>query len=110
MVNLEELFQMEGVTAIARMDDMGRIVDWKAKGAVSPQLKEDFAKTIAGIIASLIQVAREAPRNWTPLHGFAFSGGDMMFIVVGKDAVIAETTKIKADKIFQAFGIFGHPK
>jgi roadblock/LC7 domain-containing protein len=105
MVQLDELFQLDGVTAIAKLDDMGRIVDWKAKGVVSHDLKEAFGSFTASTVAMLEQMARVAPRNWSPRRYWIFSGGDMTMIATGQNAAIIETAKADMASIFKMFGI-----
>ncbi len=83
MISLDELFETEGVTAIARLDDLGRIVDWKAKGAISHDLMETTSNFLAAVTATLQQEARIAARNWSPLRSWTYSGGDMTLIVYG---------------------------
>jgi roadblock/LC7 domain-containing protein len=107
---LDELFQMEGVTAVAKLDDMGRIVDWKARGVVSPEMKEETSKEISEVVSIFISGARNRPRNWLPLHGLAYSGGDMTMIIKGENAVIVETAKVEMDKIFRLLGMLGYGK
>lgn len=107
---LEELFQMEGVTAVAKLDDMGRIVDWKAKGAVSPEMKEETSRELSAVVSILVSGAHNRPRNWTPFHGIAYSGGDMTMIVKGEKAVIVETEKVDMDKIFKLLEMLGYRK
>ncbi len=105
MVQLDELFQLDGVTAIAKLDDRGRIGDWKAKGMVSPDLKDAFGKLISETLTMLEQMARIAPRNWSPRSYWVFSGGDMTMIASGQNAVIIETAKADMNSIFNLFGI-----
>lgn len=110
MVSLEELFEMEGVTAIAQLDDMGRIVDWRAKGVVGPELKEATNKFLTSVTALLDQEARVAPRNWHPRRSWTYSGGDMTMIVSGNQAIVIETAKADIDIISRAFGMACYPK
>jgi roadblock/LC7 domain-containing protein len=105
MVQLDELFQLDGVTAIAKLDDMGRIVDWKAKGAVSHDLKEAMGTFINSIMTLMEQQARVAPRNWHPRRYWVYSGGDMTMIAAGQNAAIMETAKADMNSIFNMFGI-----
>jgi roadblock/LC7 domain-containing protein len=110
MVSLEELFEMEGVTAIAQLDDMGRIVDWRAKGVVGPELKEAANKFVTSVTALLDEQARVAPRNWHPRRSWMYSGGDMTMIISGNQAIIIETAKADVDIISRAFGMACYPK
>lgn len=110
MDSLDELFEMEGVTAIARLDDMGRVVDWKAKGIVSSELKEAASNFLTSVTSLLDQQARVAPRNWHPRRSWTYSGGDMTLIVSGNQAIIIETAKADVDIISKAFGMACYPQ
>jgi roadblock/LC7 domain-containing protein len=110
MVSLEELFELEGVTAIAQLDDLGRIVDWRAKGVVGPELKEAMNNFSTAVTSLLDEQARVAPRNWHPRRSWTYSGGDMTLIVSGNQAVIIETAKADVDIISRAFGMACYPK
>ncbi len=107
MVNLEELFQLDGIIAVAKLDDMGRIVDWKAKGNVDPAVKDQMSKMNMEINALFANLARDAPRNWSPRKALIYSGGDMTMIAAGGAAATAETKNVNFEKLFKAFGILG---
>jgi roadblock/LC7 domain-containing protein len=104
---LEELFQLDGVTAIAKLDDMGRIVDWKAKGVVDPEMMRETSKGLEEIISLFVQGARDRPRNWIPWRSMTYSGGDMTAIAAGKDLVVVETAKVDMDKILKTMNVLG---
>jgi roadblock/LC7 domain-containing protein len=110
LVNIDELFQLDGVIAVAQLDDMGRISDWKAKGVVDPEVKEHTSKLITDITAMFREFAREAPRNWSPTRALIYNGGDMTLIAAGTAAVTVETKKVNFEKLFKAFGILGYSK
>jgi roadblock/LC7 domain-containing protein len=104
---LEELFQLDGVTAIAKLDDMGRIVDWKAKGVVDPEMMRATSKGLEEIISIFVQGARERPRNWIPWRSMTYSGGDMTAIANGENLVVVETAKVDMNHILKAMSIPG---
>ncbi len=110
MDSLDELFEMEGVIAIARLDDLGRVVDWKAKGAVSPELKEATNNFLTSVTSLLDQQARLAPRNWHPRRSWTYSGGDMTLIVSDNKAIVLENAKADANIISKAFGMTCYPQ
>jgi len=111
LVNTEELFQLDGVIAVAKVDDMGRIVDWKAKGVVDPEIiKERTSKMLMEITSMFREFAREAPRNWSPTRALIYSGGDMTLIAAGTEAVTVENKKVNFEKLFKVFGILGFGK
>ncbi len=111
MVNTDDLFQVDGVIAVAKLDDMGRIVDWKAKGIVDPEIvKEHTSKMLMEITSTFREFAREAPRNWSPTRALIYSGGDMTLIAAGTAAVTVETKNVDFKKLFKIFGILGYSK
>ena len=107
MVNIDELFQLDGIIAVAKLDDMGRVVDWKAKGIVDPVVKDHMSKLNMEINALFNNIAREAPRNWNPRKALIYSGGDMTMIAAGGAAATVETKNVNFEKLFKAFGILG---
>ncbi len=107
LVNLEELFQTDGVIAVAKLDDMGRITDWKAKGVVNPELTKGISTMSAEVDALFTQFARNAPRNWSPRRAWIYTGGDMTMIASGGAAVTVENKKENFEKLFKIFGLFG---
>lgn len=110
MAILDELFQIDGVTAVGTIDDVGRIMDWKAKGVVSHEVKEATSKFMASVVSMFNQEARLAPRNWSPRRSWTFTGGDMVLIVVATQFVAAETAKVDLEKLFKICGIFAKPE
>ena len=105
MAILDELFQMDGIIAVGTIDDMGRIVDWKAKGYVSQEAEETTGKFMASMVSLFSQEARLLPRNWSPRRSWTFRGGDMTLIVVGSQFVTAETAKVNLEELFKVCGI-----
>jgi len=106
MANLDELFQMEGIVAVAKIDDMGRIVDWKAKGVVTPEVKEATSKLVGELISISSNIARIAPRDWQPWHSWIYSGGEMIMIVHGDNAITFEAAKTDINKVLKTLGVF----
>ena len=107
MVNTEELFQLEGIVGVAKLDDMGRIIDWKAKGVTDPESVKHLSKIMTDVNALFVNFAREAPRNWSPNRAFIFNGGEMTLIAAGDSGVTVENKKVNFEKLFKVFGILG---
>jgi roadblock/LC7 domain-containing protein len=107
LVNTDELFQLDGIIAVTKLDDLGRIVDWKAKGAVDPETKEHMSKLMMEVDALFEKLAREAPRNWSPRRALIYSGGEMTLIAAGGSAVTVENKKVNFEKLLKVFGILG---
>jgi roadblock/LC7 domain-containing protein len=107
LVNMDELFQLDGIIAVAKLDDMGRIVDWKAKGIVDPVIKDHMSKMNMEINALFANLAREAPRSWNPRKALIYSGGEMTMVAAGGVGVTVETKNVNFEKLFKVFGILG---
>jgi roadblock/LC7 domain-containing protein len=107
LVNIDELFQLDGVVGVAKLDDMGRIIDWKAKGMVDPVIKDHMSKMNMEMNALFANLAREAPRNWSPRKALIYSGGEMTMIAAGGAAATVETKNVNFEKLFKVFGILG---
>ncbi len=105
MANIDELFQMEGVVAVAKVDDMGRIVDWKAKGVVTPETKEATSKLMSQLLSISNEIGRTAPRNWNPWHTWIYYGGEMILVVHGDGAVTLEAGKTDMNKVLETLGM-----
>jgi roadblock/LC7 domain-containing protein len=105
MVNIDELFQMDGVVAVGKIDDMGRIVDWKAKGVVSPEVKDATSKVVSELLSISNGIGRTAPRNWLPWHTWIYYGGEMIMVVHGDSAVTFEAAKTDMNKVLEKMGM-----
>jgi roadblock/LC7 domain-containing protein len=106
MASIDELFQMEGVVAVAKIDDVGRIVDWKAKGVVTPEIKEAMAKLVGELLSVSNEIGRIAPRTWQPWRSWIFSGGEMIMILHGDNAITFEAAKTDINKVLKTLGMF----
>lgn len=105
MAKIDELFQMDGVVAVAKIDDMGRIVDWKAKGVVTPEVKDATSKLVAELLSISNGIARTAPRNWQPWHSWIFYGGEMIMLLHGENVVTFEAAKTDMNKVLENIGM-----
>lgn len=115
MVTMDELFQMDGINAVGQIDDLGRIVDWKAKGIVDHETKEatsKFSEAITSLIDQEARIVEEQVRqaNWRPRRGWIYSGGDMTVIAAGNYFLVVDNDKVNLDKLFGIFGLFGRGK
>jgi roadblock/LC7 domain-containing protein len=110
MAILDELFQLDGIIAVGTIDDRGRIKDWKAKGVITPEVRESMDKFMTSAVALVDQEARILPRNWSPRRSWTFSGGDMVLIVAGGQFVTAETGKVDLERLLRICGILPQTK
>ncbi len=112
MVTMDELFKMHGIDAVGQIDDLGRIVDWKAKGIVDHETKEAtsrFSESITSLIDQEARIVDEQVKkaNWHPRRGWIYAGGDITVIAAGDYLLVADNKRADMDKLFGIFGLFG---
>jgi roadblock/LC7 domain-containing protein len=105
MATLDELLSIDGVVAAGEFSADGKLVDYKAKMEMSPEMAAMTAQfcatvtmmfnTLAGAFSQLSQM------NWVPQQGWAYSGGDWTVAVGGNKGVFIETAKADFNKLFE---------
>lgn len=106
MATLDELLTMPGVMAAGEFSADGKLVGYKAKMEMSPELAATTAQfcatvtmmfnTLAGAFTQLSKM------NWVPQKGWAYSGGDWTVAVGGNRGVFVETARADFNKLFEA--------
>jgi roadblock/LC7 domain-containing protein len=104
MATLDELLSIDGVAAAGEFSADGKLVDYKAKMEMSPEMAAMTAQfcatltmmftTLAGAFSQLSQM------NWVPQQGWAYSGGDWTVAVGGNKGVFIETAKADFNELF----------
>jgi len=104
---LDDLLKLNGVVAAGEFTPDGKLVDYKAKMDMSPELAAMTAQfcatvtmmfnTLAGAFTQLSQM------KWVPQQGWAYSGGEFTVAIGGNKGVFAETAKADFNQLFQAF-------
>jgi len=105
MATLDELLSIDGVVAAGEFSADGKLVDYKAKMEMSPEMAAMTAQfcatvtmmftTLAGAFSQLSQM------NWMPQQGWAYSGGDWTVAVGDNKGVFIETAKADFNKLFE---------
>ena len=105
MATLDDLLKMPGVMAAGEFSADGKLVGYKAKMEMSPELAATTAQfcatvtmmfnTRAGAFAQLSKM------NWVPQKGWAYSGGDWTVAVGGNRGVFVETASADFNKLFE---------
>jgi roadblock/LC7 domain-containing protein len=106
MATLDELLKINGAIAAGEFAADGRLVDYRAKMDMSPEMAAMTAQfcatvtmmfnTLAGSFSQLSQM------NWTPQQGWMYAGGDFTVAVGGTRGVFIETAKADFNGLFEA--------
>ena len=103
---LDDLLAIEGVVAAGDFALDGRLVDYKAKMDMSPELaamSAQFCSSVTSLFNTLSGAFTQlSGMNWSPPHGWAFAGGDYTVCVGGTRGVFVETAKADYNRLFQA--------
>lgn len=102
---LDDLLKIDGVIAAGEFTADGKLVDYKAKIDMSPELAAATAQfcatvtmlfnTLAGAYTQLSQM------QWVPQQGWAYSGGDLTVAIGGNKGVFVETAKADFNQLFR---------
>ena len=105
MATLDDLLKIDGVIAVGEFTADGKLVDYKAKMDMSPEMAAMTAQfcatvtmmfnTLAGSFAQLSQM------NWVPQQGWMYAGGDWTVAIGGNRGVFIETAKADFNQLFQ---------
>ena len=106
MATLDELLKIDGVVAAGEFTADGKLVDYKAKMDMSPEMASMTAQycatvtmmfnTLAGAFSQLSKM------KWVPQQGWAYSGGEWTVAIGGKRGVFVETAKADFNQLFKA--------
>jgi roadblock/LC7 domain-containing protein len=104
-VTLDDLLKIDGVVAAGEFAADGKVVDYKAKMDMSPEMAAMTAQfcatvtmmfnTLAGAFAQLSQM------NWVPQQGWMYAGGDWTVAIGGNRGVFIETAKADFNQLFR---------
>lgn len=105
MATLDDLLKIEGVMAAGEFTTDGKVVDYKSKMDMSPELAEKTAQfcatvsmnfdTLAGAFTDLSQM------EWTPQQGWMYAGGEWTVAIGGNKGVFVQTSKADFNQLFQ---------
>ncbi len=94
---LESLLKMDGVVAAGEFSGEGKLLRYKTKIGMLPEMKKmsaEFCSTITMMFTTMSDALTQVSHlKLVPQHGWAYSGGDWVVVVGGHFAVYAETGK-----------------
>jgi roadblock/LC7 domain-containing protein len=104
MATLDELLTLDGVAAAGEFTADGKLVDFKAKRDMSPDLAATTAQYCASVTMLFNTLAGSYTQlsgmPFTPQQGWAYSGGEMTVAVGGNVGVFAETANVDFNALF----------
>lgn len=102
---LDDLLKIDGVVAAGEFTADGKLVDYKAKMDMSPEmaaLTAQFCATVTMMFNTLAGgYSQLSQMNWVPQQGWAYSGGDWTVAVGRYRGVFIETSKADFNQLFQ---------
>ena len=105
MAILEELLKINGVVAAGEFTADGKMVNYKAKMDMSPEMAAmtaQFCATVTMMFNTLAgSFAQLSKMKWVPQQGWMYAGGEWTVAVGGNRGVFIETAKADFSQLFQ---------
>ena len=105
MATIDELMKINGVVAAGEFSVDGKMVSYKSKMEMSPEMAAMTAQfcatvtmmfnTLAGSFAQLSQM------KWVPQQGWMYAGGEWTVAIGGNKGVFMETAKADFNQLFK---------
>ena len=103
---LDDLLTIEGVVAAGEFTADGKLVDYKAKMDMSPELAAmtaQFCATVTMMFNTLAGAFTQLSKmQWVPQQGWMYAGGDYTVAIGGTRGVFVETAKADFNRLFEA--------
>lgn len=88
METLDDLLKLKGVVAAGEFTTDGKLIDYKAKMDMSPEMAvmtAQFCATITMMFNTLASAFSQLSKmNWVPQQGWMYAGGDYTVAIGGK--------------------------
>jgi roadblock/LC7 domain-containing protein len=100
MSEFDELVSRDGVLMAGRFGPDWRVAETKSRGLFieyppALEVMGSFCEAIQSVFNALgVAMSGFSPSAWTPVHGWAASGGSYSIAVHGDRFVVAETDKV----------------
>jgi len=106
MAKLDELLKINGVVAAGEFTSDGKLVDYKSKMNMTPEMAAmtaQFCATVTMMFNTLAGAFSQLSKmKWVPQQGWAYSGGEWTVAIGGNKGVFVETAKADFNKLFEA--------
>jgi roadblock/LC7 domain-containing protein len=106
MATLDELLDLDGVVAVGEFAPDGRLIDYRAKGAMTRETAEasaQFCATVTMLFNTLAGAFTQlSGMPWTPQQGWMYAGGDFTVAIGGNKGVFVETAKADFNRLYGA--------
>jgi roadblock/LC7 domain-containing protein len=106
MARLDDLLRIDGAVAAGEFTNDGKLVDFKAKMDMSPEMATmtaEFCGTVTMMFNTLAGAHEKLSQmKWTPQQGWMYAGGNMTVVVGGNQGVFIETSKADFNQLFEA--------
>ena len=106
MTTLDDLLKLKGVVAAGEFTADGKLVNYKAKMDMSPEMAAMTAQFCASITMLFNTLAGSFSQlsnmNWVPQQGWMYAGGDYTVAIGGNQGVFVETDKADFNQLFKA--------
>src|SRR2546428_12083242 len=97
MATLDELLKIDGVVAAGEFTTDGKLVDYKSKMNMSPEIvamTAQYCATVTMMFNTLANAYTKLSKmNWVPQQGWAYSRGEWTIAIGGNRGVVVEKTK-----------------
>lgn len=106
MARLDDLLKLEGVIAAGEFTADGKLVEYKAKMEMSPEVADmtaQFCATVTMMFDTLAGAYSQLSKmNWVPQQGWMYAGGDYTVATGGNRGVFVETAKADFNQLYKA--------
>jgi len=106
VATISDLLNLNGVIAAGEFTVDGKLVEYKAKMEMSPEMAAmtaQFCATVTMLFNTLSGAYTQLTgMNWTPQRGWMFAGGEYTVALGGNRGVFVETSKADFNQLFQA--------
>lgn len=104
MVSLDDLMKVDGVAVAGRFTMEGKCIEHKAHMDMSQEMADKAAQYIATVTMMFNTLAgafsKESQMQWTPQHGWTYSGGEWTVVTWGDVAVFCQSEKTDMMELF----------
>lgn len=111
MASLDDLLNIDGVVAAGEFTLDGKLVDYKSKMSMSPEMAAMTAQFCASVTMMFNSLAgahtQLSQMKLSPQHGWMYAGGDYTVAIGGARGVFVETTKADFNKLYEV--LVGRP-